>query len=86
MEKIIQAAAGTGPEDNVWSEAQVALAELDSKRGTTAIALGDLDQLYSNATLDFTERDGIADARDKVAMLIAMEDQALERLRSQLDR
>ena len=85
-DRIIAAAAGMNAEDNGWATAQIALANLVSKRGTTAIALGDIDQLYSDATLDFISRDGIAQARDKVAMLIAMEDQTLERLRSQLDR
>ena len=85
-DRIVGAAAGLGVEDNAWSAAQIALAELDSMRGTTAVALGDLDQLFSNATLDFVDRDGIAEVRDKVAGLIAQEDQTLERLRNQLDR
>ncbi len=85
-DRIVGAAIGTSVEDNAWSAAQVALAELDSKRGSTAIVLGDLDTLYTDATVEFAERAEIADARGEVATLIDEEDQVLEQLRSQLDQ
>lgn len=85
-ERSVGAAIGTNVENNEWSAAQVALAALDSKRGSTAIVLGDLDNLYADATLQFAERDKIADARSVVTALIDEEDQVLERLRSQLDQ
>ncbi|WP_271439023.1 hypothetical protein [Pontixanthobacter luteolus] len=66
---------------NSWASAQVALADLDSIRSLTAIALGDLDLIFTDATLDFVERGQIAQARDKVLAMVREEDAVLAELR-----
>jgi len=77
----VNAAAGLGPESNVWAVAQVALADLDSHRSLAAIALADLDLLFANATLEFSERARIDAAREEVIALLAEEDAVLADLR-----
>ncbi|WP_061922518.1 hypothetical protein [Altererythrobacter epoxidivorans] len=73
--------AGSGPDSTSWGSAQVALADLDSHRSDTAIALGDLDLAYVDATLSFVEREQIGQIRESVVALIGEEDDVLARLR-----
>lgn len=75
-----QAASGLGPESNQWSRAQVALADLRTHRSDAAIALGDLDLIYVDATLEFTQRATVAAARDEVAAIVASHDRTLDQL------
>ncbi|WFL77577.1 hypothetical protein P7228_00500 [Altererythrobacter arenosus] len=77
-------AAGSGPGSNSWAAAQVALADLDSQRSETAIALGELDLMFTDATLGFVEREQIGAARERVVMLVSEEDAVLARLRGRL--
>ncbi len=77
---LIAAAGGTGPDNNRWSLAQSAYADLDSRHGATAILLSDLDQMYTSATLSFTEREQIDQARNSVSALVAAEDTILDEL------
>jgi hypothetical protein len=77
---LIAAAGGTGPDNNGWSLAQSAYADLDSRRGATAILLSELDQMYTSATLSFTEREQIDQARNRVSALVAAEDALLDEL------
>lgn len=79
-------AAGTTPDDNAWSAAQIELARLDSLRSLAAIALGDLDLLHAGASLDFRERDALGNARDQVVALVEEEDRTLARLRAIMTR
>ncbi|MBL4717120.1 MAG: hypothetical protein JKZ02_01450, partial [Erythrobacter sp.] len=64
--------------------AQVALADLDSARSIAAIALGDLDILYTAATVQAEDATPIAAARMTVIALVAEEDDVLARLRAQV--
>ncbi|WP_394731140.1 hypothetical protein [Altererythrobacter sp. GH1-8] len=73
------------PGDKSWTDAQVALAELDSQRSIAAIALGDLDLLYANASVDFAEREAISEAREQVISSIILEDTILAELRGRAD-
>lgn len=83
---LIAQIGAVGPESNSWAEAQVALADLDSHRSLAAIALGDLDLLYSGASTEFVERTEIDAARDNVLTWIAEEDAILADLRARADR
>ncbi|NVE94509.1 hypothetical protein [Altererythrobacter lutimaris] len=74
------------PGDKSWTDAQIALAELDSQRSRAAIALGDLDLLYANASVDFVEREAIAEARANVLASVHQEDAILIELRGLADR
>ncbi|MEP6263953.1 MAG: hypothetical protein ABJ057_04255 [Erythrobacter sp.] len=78
---VIRAANGTNDDDREWSAAQIALANLDSYRSVTAIALGDLDLLYADASVEFDRRREIGEVQSQVAELLAQEDRELARLR-----
>lgn len=80
----VEAARGIGVESKLWAAAQVALADLDSARSQTAVALGNLDLMFADATLAFELREPIADARGDVAELVAQEDAILAELRGAL--
>lgn len=80
--RLVAAARGAGTSSDRWAAAQVALADLDSSRSQATIALGDLDLLFVDATLDYTQRDEIAATRDEVAGLIARQDRILAELRN----
>ena len=73
-------------ESDSWASAQVALADLDSMRSDTAIALGDLDLAFTDATLSFTQRAAIGEARSKVVELVSEEDRLLADLRGAMPR
>lgn len=77
---VIAAAAGTGPEDKRWSLAMVEIAELDSRLGATASLLADLDALYTSASLEFQQREEIADARMEASALVTEESRILQQL------
>ena len=79
----LAAAAGEVGSDG-WASAQVALADLDSARSKAAVALGDLDVLFVDATLAADRRDAIAATRAEVVRLIGEQDAVLARLRGLL--
>ncbi len=83
---LILAIDETGPENKAWGDAQVALAALESRRSQAAIALGDMDLLYANASADFVERREIDAARQQVIALIEQEDAILAELRRQISQ
>ena len=74
---------GAGPEDNRWAAAQIALADLDSIRSDTAIALGDLDLMFVDTTLSNIRREQVEQARASVVNLIAEQDRILSALRQE---
>ena len=78
----ITAAQGTGSDSNDWAAAQIALADLESHRSDTAIALAELDLLYAQSTLRFEQRQAIAAAIVVVEELVAEEDLVLSQLRA----
>ena len=79
-ERRVGAAAGS----DSWATAQVALADLDSARSIAATALGDLDILYTAATVQAQDSAAIAAARETVIALVREEDDVLARLRAQI--
>ena len=81
-ERLAKAAGAVGSDS--WAGAQVALADLDSTRSTAAIALGDLDILFIDATIAADQREAIARTRDEVLRMIGEEDAVLARLRGRL--
>jgi|TARA_R110002012_G_scaffold213179_7_gene384270 hypothetical protein len=83
-ERRVQAASGSAVGSDIWAAAQVALADLDSARSISAIALGDLDILYTAATVQAEDATPIAAARMTVIALVAEEDDVLARLRAQV--
>lgn len=85
-EQAVAAAVGTNIDSNAWAAAQIALADLDAARSRVSLVLGDLDLLYVDATLDFTQRKAIGTARDGVVALVKQEDAALARLRSAIQK
>ncbi|MDN3645825.1 hypothetical protein QWY75_06370 [Pontixanthobacter aestiaquae] len=76
--------AGTRAEvtSNAWAAAQIAMADLDSLRSVTAVALADLDLLFVDATLAFEQRQKVAEARDEVIAYLREEDATLADLRA----
>lgn len=85
-ERSVRSAIGSDATSNAWASAQVDLADLDSHRSIAAIALGDLDLLYVDSTISFSERDEIDAARKTVVGMISEEDAILARLRGDLAR
>ena len=78
---LANAAAGSEVGSDAWAQAQVALADLDSARSLSAIALGDLDILYLDARLTGGARQEIDESRNAVLAILEEEDQVLAELR-----
>ena len=76
-------AAGRGADvsDNRCGAAQIALADLDGIRSEAAIALGDIDLMFVDATLADSDREAIERSRQAIVALIAQEDATLAELR-----
>jgi hypothetical protein len=83
-ERLVEVGAGAAIASERWAAAQIALADLDSARSRAAIQLGDLDLLYTDATLAWQERETIGTAREEVTGMIAEEDAILARLRNRM--
>lgn len=82
--QLVAAAAGSSVGSDSWATAQVALAELDSARSRAAVPLGDIDMIYTSATVAAEDRTAIEVARNRVIALVSEEDAVLERLRGQI--
>ncbi|HCB77184.1 MAG TPA: hypothetical protein DEP68_00230, partial [Erythrobacter sp.] len=83
-ERSVRAASGSSIGSDSWAAAQVALADLDSARSNAAIVLGELDTLYTAATVQAEDATAIVEARNTVIALVSEEDSVLERLRAQV--
>lgn len=83
-ERRVGAAAGSAIGSDSWATAQVALADLDSARSIAATALGDLDILYTAATVQAQDSAAIAAARETIIALVREEDDVLARLRARI--
>lgn len=89
-EQLSAAARGAAIASEVWSVAQVALAELESARSQTAVALADLDSLYIAAaaaavpTAGSGDLDAIGAARAEVTGWVTEDDAMLSSLKSRL--
>lgn len=80
---LVLAGRGADVTDNRWGAAQIALADLDGIRSETAIALGDIDLMFVDATLTNTERAAIERTRSAIVALVAEEDGVLANLRGE---
>lgn len=80
-------AAGAAPGTLAWSDAEVALSNLESARSDTMFALADLDLLLASGTVSQAETgesqglQQIETARSHVAEIVAAEDMVLAELR-----
>lgn len=85
---IVARAAGASRESDIWARAQVSLASLDSHRSEAAIALADLDDFYTRATLSLNpaEQAQVATARESALTKIGEEDRVLAELRDRMAR
>jgi hypothetical protein len=82
--RLASAANGASVGSDAWASAQVALADLDSIRSETAIALGDLDLLFIATSVEADENASIAAARRDVLLLVQEEDRTLADLRARV--
>lgn len=82
--RLANAASGSAIGTPAWAAAQVALADLDSARSTTAIALGDLDALMVGTAVQSQDVSAIEAVRQQVLAQIGEEDAVLARLRAQV--
>ena len=80
---LVLAGRGADVTDNRWGAAQIALADLDGIRSETAIALGDIDLMFVDATLTNTELAAIERTRSAIVALVAEEDGVLANLRGE---
>ncbi len=83
-QRRVQAASGSSIGSDSWASAQVALSDLDSARSNAAIVLGELDTLFTAATVQAQDASAIVEVRDAVIAMVAEEDLVLERLRGQI--
>lgn len=77
---VVSAARGSNPDDKRWAMALIEVAELDSRHGVTTGLLADLDALYANASLEFQQREEVAQAQAEIAQMVASEQQAIDEL------
>lgn len=87
--RLVAAGAGTSIASEAWAVASVALADLESARSETMVALAELDQLHaadrvSNYNAESGDGVAIAASRDRVLGWIGEEDQVLAALRGRL--
>ena len=81
----VAAARGASLGSDAWSQAQVAVAGLESTRSEAMIALADLDRLLVDAAVDGAEVARIGAARDAAAALVAEENATIASLLSGLE-
>jgi hypothetical protein len=67
---VVLGAAGQARDSQDWSNAQVAIAELEALRSRTMIAVADLDRLYVDATTGGFDTAAIANVRDRAQAII----------------
>ncbi len=83
-ERLTAAASGAAMGSEGWSVASVALADLESARSETMVALADLDEIFVAARISGSAALNAAAARDQVSAWIGEEDQVLAALRGRL--
>ena len=87
--RTVNAAQGAPVASDAWSVAQIALAQLESKRSAAMIALADLDTLLvsaekANAEMPSADLPAVRKVRDEVTGWIASQDATLAQLRGKL--
>ena len=80
----VAAARGAGPTSNGWAEAQVALADLISKRSQTALHLGDVDVLIADTAIATKGADYPRSIQNEVAAMLASQDRSIAQLKAGL--
>ena len=82
--RAVSAGAGAARASDAWSGAQVALADLETRRSVTAISLADLDALFADQATGFDPVVEVAEARDAIIALLEEEDRILSQLRARI--
>ncbi len=82
----VLAAQGTEIGGEEWSDAQMALANLELIRNDSLIALADLDQLYVDAVIQGNEFASIESVRLRVNDVVLQQNRLIAELASTLDR
>lgn len=84
VEQAVAAARGAAVGSEAWSQASVALTDLETARSRAMIALADLDVLYAAELTERGQVPAVAATRERVMTWIAEEDQVLAQLRERL--
>lgn len=79
-----QAAGGGSMGSERWAVASVALAELESARSGTMVALADLDELFAAESVAGRDASAVNAARDQVIGWVGEEDRVLAELRRRM--
>jgi hypothetical protein len=77
---------GSGPGDDSWARAHLALADLEGSRSPATIALADLDRLHLEASLEGGSLDRIDAVRAQVAQQVGEQDLTIASLQADLPR
>ncbi|MEP2737249.1 MAG: hypothetical protein ABJP34_13240 [Erythrobacter sp.] len=80
----VSAARGAGPTSDSWAEAQIALADLISKRSQTAIVLGDVDLLIVETAIAAKGADYPRAIQNEVSAMLASQDRSIAQLKAGL--
>ncbi len=83
-QRALSAAQGASASSNAWAAAQISLADLDSQRSQTAIALADIDLIYAEASIELAMAFEIAELRAKIDAQVSAQDQILDQLRQMI--
>jgi hypothetical protein len=83
-EQLVAAAAGAPLASESWSVASIALADLESARSDTMVALAELDGAYAAARVAGSDVTAISAAREDVMALVGEEDRVLAALRRRI--
>ncbi|MEM1053096.1 MAG: hypothetical protein AAGI28_13485 [Pseudomonadota bacterium] len=83
-ERIVRSAQGMGAESDRRSRALIAVAELTSLRGETALVLSRLDVLEAEALTTFAPSEAIASGQAHIANLLRQQDETLDSLSEML--
>ena len=82
--RAARAGSGAGVTSDAYGTAQVALAELETRRSLASVPLADISAAYAQARLDNVDITTITPVRDAIVGIVAREDAALEELRAAL--
>ena len=82
----VRAAQGAGVGTERWSVASVAIADVESARSRTMVAMADLDRLYVAAATEGAATEELATAQQRVDALVEQETAAIEDMLAALAR
>ena len=81
---VVAAASGQPRGSDSWSRAQIAVAQLESRRSRTMIAMADLDRLYVSAATDGADPAQIAGVRAEVEGIVEHQSDLIDTLLSMI--